>query len=131
MRLSPHHRIHDGGPMYPRSISSPQSGHFRVSLIAPLCSAYRPSSATAAGERRWSARCASKLPATRKRKARRLFAAALWLGILLWSWLLLCMIKLLLSSYKKSLIRLFHTPRLHTPCPASPNQTASPRNGAL
>src|SRR5437667_5874448 len=80
MRLSPHHRIHDGGPMYPRSISSPQSGHFRVSLIAPLCSAYRPSSATAAGERRWSARRASKLPATRKRKARRLFAAALWLG---------------------------------------------------
>src|SRR5947209_633119 len=40
----------------------------------------RPSSATAAGERRWSAGAISKSPATRKRKARRLFAAALWLG---------------------------------------------------
>src|SRR5207247_1346199 len=40
-----------------------------------------PSSATAAGERRWSAEATSKSPATRKRKARRLFAAALWFGI--------------------------------------------------
>src|SRR5437867_5082273 len=41
----------------------------------------RTSSGTAAGERRWSAGATAKSPATRKRKARRLFAAALWLGV--------------------------------------------------
>src|SRR5438876_9856419 len=41
----------------------------------------RTSSATAAGERRWSAGAITKSPATRKRKARPLFAAALWLGV--------------------------------------------------
>ena len=56
------------------------------------CHNERPSSATAAGERRWSARRASKSPATRKRKARRLFAAALWLGdVLLINKLLQCL----------------------------------------
>src|SRR6266540_1793291 len=55
--------------------------------------AERPSSATAAGERRWGAGAITKSPATRKRKARRLFAAALWFGdvrvcisISLWQW---------------------------------------------
>src|SRR6266567_2831810 len=54
-----------------------QTRSVRLTKLKPY---QRPSSATAAGERRWSAGAITKSPATRKRKARRLFAAALWLG---------------------------------------------------